>query len=71
MRSACSCENATALTAVAQLLFSTIIPEIQATAKPDTVKTMNKAIWLLYTQLALTYIPAAVRVMVADGQVRP
>ncbi|KAL0055616.1 hypothetical protein WJX82_002469 [Trebouxia sp. C0006] len=38
---------------------NTIIPEIQATAKAPSVVTMNKAIYLLYAQLAVTYIPAA------------
>ena len=77
------------------LLCSTIIPEIQATAKPPVVKvwldygqmsmwsgltlslslllafldfeselhslqTMNKAIWMLYVELAALYLPSAV-----------
>ena len=38
---------------------NTLIPELQATAKPPSIVTMKKAIWMLYGQLTLTYLPAA------------
>eukprot|EP00891_Asterochloris_glomerata_P007548 jgi/Astpho2/7548/fgenesh1_pg.00115_%23_4_t len=51
------------MTGVAIMHFAygnTIIPEIQATAKPPVVKTMNKAIWMLYAELAALYLPSAI-----------
>lgn len=38
---------------------NTLIPELQATAKPPSIVTMKKAIWMLYGQLTLTYLPSA------------
>ena len=38
---------------------NTLIPELQATAKPPSIVTMKKAIWMLYAQLTLTYLPSA------------
>lgn len=41
------------------LCRNTLIPELQATAKPPSIVTMKKAIWMLYAQLTLTYLPSA------------
>lgn len=51
------------LTGLSIMVFiygNTIIPEIQSTAKHPSVQTMYKAIGVLYTLLAFTYIPVAV-----------
>ncbi len=39
---------------------NTIIPEIQATAKPPSAQTMYRAIGVLYTLLAVAYIPISI-----------
>lgn len=47
---------------------NTLIPELQATAKPPSIVTMKKAIWMLYAQLTLTYLPSAFIGYAAYGQ---